>query len=482
MRSSHAPASQKALDSRILQAIFGPRRKGITSNMWALDKYSWEACMRPYLVLLKDRLEQRWPLSGRNPSLNGIRSSNDDEAVRMCNILVAICRTTIDNAPIHERRNFGTLTLGRCLRECYRQQLLIPVAEDIPSQAEMIVKAFGLIDIVSKRSNTMSSIIVSQMSPESLLNTTISSILCKGRKTFETHLQILQEKPSNTTNDANKDMSQTLRDLNIRILTSIGALKIVWTSNISDHLKLYLAPNDNRLKVYWFGHTAQQLPIYGFVFGRKPTFCLILTSCRLYNCACPKHPNLDEMLKELRLTYEFLFGAYDDVADAKKTRKVYSRTKAPPWLIDLRPGESNGGYFFNRWFTREKILSDFVDVDNIDLNSDVGLHLCNASLNSFYTSRINAQLTERDFCGHFPTFKQRIYLLERYMLQQRAKTLKDLWRDRRDKLSWYTFWAVIIIGGFGLILTIASLGISTAQTVAAFQALNLPSNRGTSPI
>ena len=468
-------APEQALDFKILQAIFGPRSIGITSNMWALDKYSWEACMRPYLMLFEERLEQQWPLAGRVPLTNG-NTSSDYEAILMCNLLVAICCTTIDKARLYERRNYSALTFGKCLKECYRQRVFPPVAADIPSQADMIVQALGLIDIMSKRSTSWSSNLVSQMSPESLMNTSISSILCEGRKMSEDHTQLVQEKPLKSTNPAREDMSQILRDLNIRILTSVGDIKIIWTSTISDHLKLYLAPNNNRLKVYWFGHTAQQLPIYGFVLGQAYIHRVnnMLMLCRLYNCDCSEHSNVDEILKELSLTYEFLFGAPHDVAAAKKVRKLYGQTKAPAWLIGRHCSESTSRYFFKKWSTREKTVSDYIDMDNVDPNTDTGLHLGTASLNSFYTSRMNAHLTEEDFYKQFPTFKRRISVLERYMSHQRARTLKDLWRDRRDTLSWYTFWAVLIIGGFGLILTIASLAVSTAQTVAAFQALNPP--------
>ena len=232
--------------------------------------------MGPYLVLFKQRLENQWPLAARIPSPNKDRALNDDDSVKVCNLLVAICRTTIDSTPIYERRNFGALTFGNCLRECYRQGLLQPVAVDIPSHAEMIVKTLGLIDIVSKWSTSWSSNLVSSMSSESLMNTRISSILCEGRKMSEIHIEPLQKKLSHLTTPENEDMGQTLRDLNIRILTSIGGLKIIWTSTMTDHLKLYLAPNDDRLKIYWFGDTAQKLPIYGFVIGHEYSLCLTL--------------------------------------------------------------------------------------------------------------------------------------------------------------------------------------------------------------
>ena len=186
---SRESVSQRTLDSKILQAIFGPRRKSITTNLWALDKFSWESCMGPYLVLFKQRLENQWPLAARIPLPTKGIAPNHDGPVKVCNLLVAICRTTIDSTPLHERRNFGALTFGNCLRQRYRQGLLQQVAADIPLQAEMIVKTLNLIDIVSRSSTFWTSNLVSSMSSESLMNTRISSISCEGRKTAETHIE-----------------------------------------------------------------------------------------------------------------------------------------------------------------------------------------------------------------------------------------------------------------------------------------------------
>lgn len=47
-----------------------------------------------------------------------------------------------------------------------------------------------------------------------------------------------------------------------------------------------------------------------------------------------------------------------------------------------------------------------------------------------------------------------------------------LWKDKRDSLQWYTFWAVLVVGSLSIFLTFASLAVSTAQTVAAFRQLD----------
>ena len=44
----------------------------------------------------------------------------------------------------------------------------------------------------------------------------------------------------------------------------------------------------------------------------------------------------------------------------------------------------------------------------------------------------------------FPLFGQRLAKLQAFNLRQQPSKLRDLWRDRRSPLQWYTFWAVLV--------------------------------------
>ena len=59
------------------------------------------------------------------------------------------------------------------------------------------------------------------------------------------------------------------------------------------------------------------------------------------------------------------------------------------------------------------------------------------------------------------------------MDSQKPSGLLALWRDKRDSGQWHTFWLVCIVGGISIILALASLAVSIAQTAATFEALNL---------
>jgi len=57
---------------------------------------------------------------------------------------------------------------------------------------------------------------------------------------------------------------------------------------------------------------------------------------------------------------------------------------------------------------------------------------------------------------------------------QKPSSFWRLWKDKRDTLSYYTFRTVIIFGGLSIVLAFFSLGVSVAQTYAAFKALDVP--------
>lgn len=63
----------------------------------------------------------------------------------------------------------------------------------------------------------------------------------------------------------------------------------------------------------------------------------------------------------------------------------------------------------------------------------------------------------------FPIFGLALLGLQRYNLRQQPSRVRDLWRDQRDPLQWYTFWAVIYVGGATVLLSVLQLGITATQ-------------------
>jgi hypothetical protein len=73
--------------------------------------------------------------------------------------------------------------------------------------------------------------------------------------------------------------------------------------------------------------------------------------------------------------------------------------------------------------------------------------------------------------ARFPLFETRLRQLRHYMDGQKPRGFRQLWKDNRDSLNYYTFWGVIVFGGLSVILALFSLAVSIAQTVASFRAL-----------
>jgi len=55
----------------------------------------------------------------------------------------------------------------------------------------------------------------------------------------------------------------------------------------------------------------------------------------------------------------------------------------------------------------------------------------------------------------------------------KPKGLRGLWRDTRDSLQWYTFWAVAVIGAISLLLGFVQMVLGAVQAYASLKALHL---------
>lgn len=63
----------------------------------------------------------------------------------------------------------------------------------------------------------------------------------------------------------------------------------------------------------------------------------------------------------------------------------------------------------------------------------------------------------------FPTFSSRLLKLEDYIDSVQPNRVSSLWRDRRDILRWYTFWAVFFLALLNIIFAIAQTALSGEQ-------------------
>jgi hypothetical protein len=63
----------------------------------------------------------------------------------------------------------------------------------------------------------------------------------------------------------------------------------------------------------------------------------------------------------------------------------------------------------------------------------------------------------------FALFGERLAKLQNFILRQKPSRLRDFWRDRRNPLQWYTFWAVVIVGPITIILSLLQIAVAVAQ-------------------
>jgi hypothetical protein len=67
----------------------------------------------------------------------------------------------------------------------------------------------------------------------------------------------------------------------------------------------------------------------------------------------------------------------------------------------------------------------------------------------------------------FPILRSRIATLHQQMSKMKPRGWGELWRDKRDSAQWFTFWAVIIIGGSGILLSLIQVLLQAAQLAGA---------------
>jgi hypothetical protein len=70
------------------------------------------------------------------------------------------------------------------------------------------------------------------------------------------------------------------------------------------------------------------------------------------------------------------------------------------------------------------------------------------------------------------TIPELCYPGKAYLDSQKPTGISSLWADQRDSSQWFTFWAVIVIGGVGIVLTTLGLIVSIVQTVGTFECIH----------
>jgi hypothetical protein len=188
-----------------------------------------------------------------------------------------------------------------------------------------------------------------------------------------------------------------------------------------------------------------------------------------------------EMLnQELSKTWAILTGQMGE-----RAKKVYSRLDQPNFLCATEPAEVKRSAPKNR-------MKALMSVDCMDSFPAIQRHLNlwneDNSASPSYSLRIHSLRRPRECFeqiskqlkrgeqlsyDEFTIFEHRLRALRAYMDSAQPRGLRQLWKDNRNSLAYYTFWGVLIFGGATFLTALLALFLAIAQTVAAYKALNL---------
>jgi hypothetical protein len=213
----------------------------------------------------------------------------------------------------------------------------------------------------------------------------------------------------------------TAESFNAYLLTCLGGARITWIDCLACHLEYDFATKT----LYLFRYPS-------FCLANLPEKCDCPPKTAIQACAAPYptgapwagRDEVNQLLREVVLSYRLLFGQ-------NKASRRYFRSIKPFSGI---PEEG-----------RDDILTALCGQKRLQ----VGFNVQDREI--------------YDLGSDFPVLKSRIAVLLRHLSTQRPRTWTELWRDKRDSASWFTFWAVLVIGGIGIILAFIQVILQILQ-------------------
>ena len=212
------------------------------------------------------------------------------------------------------------------------------------------------------------------------------------------------------------------KSFNAHLLTTICDVQLVWTNSLACHLE--------------FDTSANMLYIFKY-----PSFCAANWRANknhtspnnmLHACARPidsdalwaTAEDVSLLLMEVLLSYRILFGM------EKVARKFFRR---------------NNPFLEAPQFTKDRMLEE----------------LCARK-----RPYLDVPLPERnnfDLARDFPILRDRLAPLLNALSTAKPRTIKQLWKDRRDSSTWSAFWVIIFIGVGGLLLALIQVVLQIVQ-------------------
>ncbi|KAK0724551.1 hypothetical protein B0H67DRAFT_680122 [Lasiosphaeris hirsuta] len=198
---------------------------------------------------------------------------------------------------------------------------------------------------------------------------------------------------------------------NMKLLSSLGHLKVEWTDTLSSHLHV----DAESVQLYRFpSYCLASLPPDSVAPLATPPPRSVLHSCAAESSDAHwiQEWEVSEYLREVLLSYRLLFG------QNKLSRDYFSKIKpAAPGAIGYDP-------LLDELCTSLGPVGDVAD-------------------RRAYPLALN-----------FPFLSSKLQELKSHLDAKRPGSWKDLWRDRRDSAQWLTFWTVLIFGACSVTLSV----------------------------
>ncbi|KAI9668930.1 MAG: hypothetical protein M1829_005242 [Trizodia sp. TS-e1964] len=235
--------------------------------------------------------------------------------------------------------------------------------------------------------------------------------------------------------------------INYHSLRTIGKVRLQWVDSMSCHLK--------------FDSRTRSLSLFRF-----PTFCALTAIAggqgalfdevvrAVFSADDEGDRELDgslQLSQEILMSYRLLFGQSHASRGLGKTllREMEGQADYDRLLVGLCTQPRSSGVV-------KKLPNSFWPVscrtfdDNLQELDSYTLH------------------------DDFPMLGSRLAALQEFNLRQQPSKLRDLWRDRRNPLQWYTFWAVLVVGGLSILLGILQLAVAVVALAQSIHPLVSP--------
>lgn len=224
--------------------------------------------------------------------------------------------------------------------------------------------------------------------------------------------------------DFNKWQTVSPESFNAHFLTVFGKINIKWVDSLPCHMEF--DSDTNTLFLFRYPSFCQM----NIGLDKKSTHFhrSVLHSCAVSSASkqWATQEEITQMLQETMLSFRLLFG------QNRASRKLYNS------------------------------LQPFRDIP------DEGIDPFLSTLCANQRFRTPVRLSEREtyeMSRDFPILRSRLAILMSHLASKKPRTWKELWLDKRDSASWLTFWAVIVIGGLGIIIGFLQVILQIVQIV-----------------